>query len=107
MLNSFVLNKYENNFNILIESYKTLHNKLKNNENYKEKHIDLLNIILSNSNELLLNMDRLSLMIVDDDYELNKYDLCKINNIKHQEKVFKKIAPLFLLIDNFVRTESK
>ena len=46
-------------------------------------------------------------MIDDDDYIINDNDLCKIKNLKHQDKVFKKIAPLLFLIDNYVRTESK
>ena len=104
---SFVLNKYETNFDVLLESYTILYNKLKNNKNFQDKHLDLLNLILGNANELSLYMDNLSLMIDDDDYIINDNDLCKIKNLKHQDKVFKKIAPLLFLIDNYVRTESK
>tara|TARA_Y100001970_G_C13904856_1_gene685539 strand:- start:208 stop:525 length:318 start_codon:yes stop_codon:yes gene_type:complete len=104
---SHILNKYENTLDTFLETSNILHNILKNKGNFKGKHIDLLNIILSNTNELLLNMDRFILMINDDDYELNEKDNHKIKDLKHQDIVFKKIAPLLLLVDNYVRTESK
>ena len=41
---------------------------------------------------------------------IKKDDPCNINEVnelKHQDKVINKIIPLYFLIDNYVRTESK
>ena len=67
----------------------------------------MFKIIENNINELELNLDILSLMLDDDDYELNEKHHKKLEEIDHQNKVFKKLYPYLILINEAVRTDSK
>ena len=104
---SFILNKLETNFQILEESYKILHNKISNNEQIEPKYIDLINLIISSSNKLSLEIDNLSINLEENNYKHTKNIENEVNELKHQDKVISKIIPLYFLIDNYVRTESK
>ena len=104
---SLIVDNYENNFQKIFISYNILLNRLKKHDDYKEKHYNMFKIIENNINELELNLDILSLMLDDDDYELNEKHHKKLEEIDHQNKVFKKLYPYLILINEAVRTDSK
>ena len=84
-----------------------MHNKISNNEHIEPKYIDLINLIISSSNKLSLEIDNLSINLEENNYKHTKNIENEVNELKHQDKVISKIIPLYFLIDNYVRTESK